>query len=126
MATKDLDGLQRELVALENLVGTQFQPAIVSAAGTTQNDATALSDGRFFVVETVAAGAGVMVAPILNQIQIIYNAGGNPLNIWPLSGMMIGSGVQNFAVSLGVQRAFGIISTSLTQAYVVFDTSGFG
>lgn len=73
----------------------------VSAAGTTQATATALKTSNSFVT-TVAANSGVILENASHRdSQRIYNAGTNPLTIYPPVGSRIYPAATNVGITLG-------------------------
>lgn len=103
--------------------GASYAATTVAAAGTTQGTATPL----IAAFSLVASGTGgVAVGSNTNQLQLIYNATGNSISVYPLSGMKFGAnGTANAPMTLNSDRCFGIIVTSTAQAYVVFMTTSF-
>ncbi len=86
----------------------------VSAAGTTQGTATALTRS-FNEVTTVAASAGVVLpAPEAGEIVMVANQGANALSVYPASGHSINNLSANTAQSLATdtRRVFFALSTS--------------
>ena len=96
--------------------------ASVSAAGTTQGTATELTAADNEVT-TVASGAGVILSSNLaaGDVQTVFNAGANPLKVYPPSGMQINSLSSNASMLLAVNtgclfkcisstRVFGVLS----------------
>ena len=96
--------------------------AALSAAGTTQATATELTatDNE---ITTVGANAGVVLASKLapGDEQTVYNAGANPLKVYPPSGFKINALAANAAMTLPVStgclykcvsttRVFGVLS----------------
>ena len=94
----------------------------VSAAGTSQSDATELV-AAFNEVTTVSSGAGVILDSECAQgdEQSIFNAGANPLRVYPPSSFKINSLSTNAAMLLATNtgclfkwvsstRIFGLLS----------------
>lgn len=94
----------------------------VSAAGTNQATATELTSADSEVT-TVASGAGVVLASAATagDTQTVFNAGANPLRIYPTTGASINKLPTNqhitLAVNTGVMfkkisssRWFGVLS----------------
>lgn len=94
----------------------------VSAAGTTQGTATELSAADNEVT-TVGANAGVVLSSKLapGDEQTVFNAGSNPLKVYPPSGFKINALGSNAAMLLAVNtgcifkcisttRVFGVLS----------------
>ncbi len=77
----------------------------ISAAGTTQATATALTNALNGVT-TVGAGAGVVLyAGSAGDCQIVYNGGANPLKIYPPSGATINQLAANAPMTLAIHTA---------------------
>ena len=101
--------------------------ATVSAAGTTQGTATALTS-NINIVTTVASGTGV-VLPVVptGKYSVIRNNGANALLIYPGSGASIDGGSTNAAVSLPVGGFIILYGASSTQwfssAYAITNAS---
>ena len=97
---------------------TQDTASALSAAGTTQGTATELTatDNE---VTTVGANAGVALASKLapGDEQTVYNAGANPLKIYPPSGMTIRPLAANAAMTLAVNSACLFKCVSTTTIY---------
>lgn len=94
----------------------------LSAAGTTQGTATELVNADNEVT-TVASGAGVVLASLgsAGDTQTVFNAGANPLNVYPPSGKSINSLTANLPMILPIRtgclfkfvsssRIFGVLS----------------
>ncbi len=110
-------------------VGTLFYEgtsASVSAAGTTQGTATALTNS-YIVVTTAAANSGISLPlPTTAGLAItIINKGANPLNVYPATSGAIDAAGTNIAVSLGVNGTATYQAASTTQWYTV-DTALLG
>ena len=97
---------------------TQDVGAALSAAGTTQGTATELTatDNE---VTTVGANAGVVLASKLapGDEQTVYNAGANPLKVYPPSGLKIRPLAANAAMTLGVNTGCIYKCVSTTTIY---------
>lgn len=89
--------------------------AAVSAAGSTQGTATALT-ADYNVVTTVAASSGVVLpsSAIGRQITVI-NRGANPLALYPNSSAAIDGAAANAAITVPVNAAITVASSSTTQ-----------
>lgn len=87
-------------------------PAIVSAAGTTQGTATALT-AQLNVVTTVAAGTGVVATATYTEI---WNAGANDLLVYPVSSAHFDALGTNLPITVPVGGAVRIIMNG-TQGY---------
>lgn len=94
----------------------------ITAAGTTQGAATELTAADSEVT-TVAAGAGVALSSKLaaGDAVSVFNAGANPLKVYPPSGMKINALAANAAMTLATNtgcifkcvsttRVFGVLS----------------
>ena len=88
----------------------------ISAAGTEQSDATELQSA-VNLVSTVASGAGVILfsTAVAGDSQLIYNAGDNPLLIYPNSGTGINNLSLNASIILPVNTAIEFYAVSTTQ-----------
>lgn len=98
----------------------------ISAAGTTQGTATALTKD-FNVVSTVAASSGVVLPTAAAGAQVtVKNAGANALAVYPASGGTIDALAANaaFSIPVGETRTFG--GSSATQWYTHTAGSGGG
>lgn len=89
------------VIAMGKDVGTSL-----SAAGTTQGTATILTNASNQIT-TVGSGAGVVLDPQASygDSQLIYNAGLNPLKVYPPSGASINGLGTNLPVILPVNTA---------------------
>ena len=99
-------------------VPTQDVLLSISAAGTTQGTATELISG-ITQVSTVASGAGVILFTSgIGVSQIVYNAGANPLKVYPPVGMTINNVGTNTAHLLAVNTAceYWTVSSTLIVA----------
>lgn len=94
--------------------------AAVSAAGSTQGTATALT-ASYNVVTTVGASAGVVLpVPTLNGWRItIVNRGANSLTIYPNSGGALDGASTNAGVQLAVNSTVTFQNSSSTQWFNV-------
>ena len=101
----------------------------VSAAGTTQADATALTVD-YNVVTTVGASAGVKLPTgTAGRRIVIVNKGANTLKIYPVTSSYIDGGSINAAISVGVNGSIELMASSSTQWYsiarvAIFDSAG--
>ena len=94
----------------------------ITAAGSTQGTATALTTG-FNVVSTVAASTGVVFPTAVAGMRIlVINLGANALSVYPASGGAINSIATNGAYSLAVGARLEFIATSTTQWYTLSAT----
>ena len=71
----------------------------VSAAGTTQGTATAIS-ADVVNVSTVASGAGVILPLVPGGSMLVYNSGANPLKVYPPLAGAINQIATNGAMTL--------------------------
>lgn len=107
-----LDALK--IIAATGRVAFKSIAVGISASGTTQGTATALT-ASFNEISTVAAGQGVQLpAPEAGEIILVANQGGNALNIYPASGHSINNLSVNTAQSLAVdtRRIFFAVTGS--------------
>lgn len=90
--------------------------AAVSAAGSNQGTATALT-ASYNVVTTVAASSGVILpVPTLNGWAItVVNKGANPLAVYPNSGGAIDGAATNVAITVPINAYVRIENSSATQ-----------
>ncbi len=84
----------------------------ISAAGTTQGTATSLTAAVNYV-STVGAGAGVILSA--GPSQVVYNAGANPLSVYPPTGAAINQLAANGAMTLARFTACAFSFVSATQ-----------
>ena len=91
----------------------------ISAAGSTQGTATALTR-PINVVSTVSAGQGVVMPTTTAGMRIIVmNTSATALNVYPATGGAINSGATNAAYSLAAGGRLEFIATSTTQWYTL-------
>ena len=101
----------------------------VSAAGSTQADATALTVD-YNVVTTVAASTGVKLPTgTAGRRIVIVNKGANTLKIYPVTSSYIDGELINAAISVGVNGSIELMASSSTQWYsiarvAIFDSAG--
>jgi len=96
--------------------------AAVSAAGSTQGTATALTT-MINNVTTVAASSGVALpTAVAGYIVIVRNGGANALNVYPAAGASINAGADNAAHSLPVGAMIQYVATSTTKWYTMSST----
>lgn len=110
---------------IQQLAGVFYQSSstAVSAAGTTQGTATALTN-TINNVTSVAASSGVIlptVSPAGVRI-VVRNVGANALNVYPHSGAQINSLGTNAAFSLAVNGTIEFIAVTTTQ-WVTLNTT---
>lgn len=89
-------------------------PVTVSAAGTTQGGATALTS-QSNIITVCAAGAGVVATLPYHKV---YNRGANALLFYPISGANFESLSANAPVSIPVGSTVELFMTTSTQGYV--------
>ena len=92
----------------------------ISAAGTSQGTATELTAADNEVT-TVSAGAGVVLSSKLapGDEQSVFNAGANPLKVYPPSGMKINSLAANASMNLAVNTGVLFKCVSTTRVFGV-------
>ncbi len=87
----------------------------ISAAGTTQGTATELVNADNEVT-TVASGSGVILSSnaTAGDTQTVFNAGANPLRVYPTSGARINALALNGAMILATNTGclFKMVSTT--------------
>ena len=89
----------------------------VSAAGTTQGTATAITTS-YNTVTTVGSGTGVVLPTAsAGLIVVVANRGANSLNVYPASGAAIDGASTNTAVSIGIGATAIYEASSATQWY---------
>lgn len=106
-----------------NIVATSYNirsiNIAVSAAGTTQGTATALTK-EINVVSIVASGSGVVLpTAVAGMVLIINNTSANTLNVYPATGGAINNVVTNSPYSHGLGASLQYYATSTTQWYTV-------
>src|SRR2546423_1257319 len=92
----------------------------ISAAGTTQATATELTNA-INEVTTVAANAGVILPSkgYKGDDMYIFNAGANPLNVYPPVGMRLNALSLNAPMLLQVNTACAYLFVTLTRVMAV-------
>jgi hypothetical protein len=101
----------------------------VSAAGTTQGTATALTVD-YNVITTAAASSGVVLpTATAGRRIVIVNKGANTLSIYPATGGTIDALSANAAIQVAANGSIQIMASSITQWYsisrvAIFDASG--
>jgi hypothetical protein len=90
--------------------------ATVSAAGTTQGTATALTSDTN-VVTTVGANSGVILASGRTKPQRVLNRGANALKVYPQTSAQIEALGSNAAATVNVGQAVTFLPVSSTQWY---------
>jgi hypothetical protein len=111
----------KQSLTLEGQTGFSISAA-VTAAGSTQGTATALTK-TINNVTTVAASTGVVLpTAVAGYIVIVRNGGANALNVYPATGAAINAGAANAAHSLPVGAMIQYVATSTTQWYTMSST----
>ena len=106
-----------------NVIATSYHirsiNAAVSAAGTVQANATAITK-EVNVVSTVASGAGVVLPTAVAGMEIkIVNTAANALLVYPASGGKINALATDASYTIGATSAMlQFVATSTTQWYV--------
>ena len=101
----------------------------VSAAGSTQGTATALTVD-YNVVTTVAASAGVKLpTATAGRRIVIVNKGASTLTIYPATSAYIDAGLINAGISVASNGSIELMASSTTQWYslarvAIYDSSG--
>jgi hypothetical protein len=94
----------------------------ISAAGSTQGTATALTR-PINVVSTVSSGQGVVMPTTTAGMRIvIINTSATALNVYPATGGAINAGATNAAYSLAAGGRLEFVATSTTQWYTLSAT----
>jgi hypothetical protein len=95
--------------------------AAVSAAGSTQGTATAITND-FNVITTVASSTGVVLpTATVGRRMVVVNKGANPLAVYPASGASIDALSANAAVTIPVAGWVEFDASSTTQWYSTFN-----
>lgn len=91
----------------------------ISAAGSTQGTATALTKS-FNEVTTVASGQGVALpTPEAGEMLLIANQGANSLNVYPASGCSINNLSVNAPISIAVDTRILFFALTSTKWYTI-------
>lgn len=105
-------------VAVTTSLSKSFTGSI-SAAGSTQGTATALTTD-YNVVTTVSASQGVVLpaaaSPFGREVTVV-NRGANPLAVYPATGASIDGATANTAVTIPVNSEISFFSSSTSQWY---------
>jgi hypothetical protein len=110
-----------------NVIATSYDitgvTTSITASGTTQGGATALTKA-INIVSTVSAGANGVVLPTAVAGMSIYitNNGSTALNVYPASGGQVNAGGTNAAYSQPVGSTVHYIAPTTTQWYTVTGT----
>ena len=111
---------------MSDLIATAV-PAVatgISAAGTTQGTATALT-GQINDVATVAAGTGVALpTAVAGQQDTVCNDGANALLIYPASGASIGSNAANSPVGADPGQCLSLVALTSTAWRIIGGNPG--
>ena len=87
----------------------------ITAAGTAQGDATALTN-TLNGITTAASGSGVVLySGSAGDCQIVYNGGANAVKVYPPSGAKINGLATNGAMTLATNTACEFWFLSATQ-----------
>ena len=87
----------------------------ISAAGTGQGDATAITFGASRVA-TVASGTGVILpTAVAGKSAIVFNRGANALLVYPATGAAINALSANAGLSVAAGKAAILVAFSTTQ-----------
>ena len=103
--------------------------ATVSAAGTVQGDATALTKS-YNIVTTASANQGVKLPDTAAGLEtFILNDTANNLKVWPNTGESIDGGSANAAVDLAPGHSLKLIGVSATKwnrlsPVIIYNSSG--
>ena len=90
----------------------------ITAAGTTQGTATAITKD-FNVVATATAGTGVILPVIAGLRMTVINNGANPLAVYPGTSGAINALAANAAYTLAVGGKLDFLSVTTTQWYTL-------
>jgi hypothetical protein len=91
----------------------------ISAAGTVQGNATALTRA-INVVSTVSAGQGVVLPTAVAGMRVtVMNTSATAMNTYPASGAAINSLATNAAFSHAAGARLDFVATSATQWYTM-------
>jgi hypothetical protein len=105
-----------------NFVATSYHirsvGTAISAAGSTQGTATAISK-EINIVSTVASGAGVILPAVAGAVITITNTSANSLLVYPASGAAINSLAANAGFTQGAGSTLQFIAPTATQYYTV-------
>jgi hypothetical protein len=92
----------------------------VTAAGTTQATATALT-ADVNIITTAAAGTGVvMMGPTGGKYAVVVNRGANALNLYPASGHAFDGLAVNTPISIPVNGFIEMFGSSTTQWHTTY------
>ena len=106
-----------KIIAATGRVAFKSITTAISAAGSTQGTATALT-ASFNEVTAVAASQGVVLpSPEAGDFLLVANQGANALNVYPASGHSINNLSTNTAQSLGVDTRRIFFATTSSKWY---------
>ena len=95
--------------------------ASVTAAGTTQGDATALTK-TYNIVQTASANQGVKLPDCATGVRVtVYNSSANTFKIYPASSESIDDGALNAPITLAPDKVKEFIGVSATQYLTIID-----
>ena len=89
--------------------------ATVTAAGTNQGTATAITSSVSFITSATTGTGVILPAPDIGTIATIVNHASVPVNIYPASGHTIDNGTANAPLILPQGCAVDLIGTSVTN-----------
>jgi len=94
----------------------------ITAAGTQQSNATALTTS-INIVTTTNSGTGVVLPTAVGGMMIsVINAGGNTLAVYPATNGVINSQAANVAYSLGAGGRLQFVAGNTIQWYTLSAT----
>jgi hypothetical protein len=89
----------------------------VSAAGSSQSDATALTK-TINVITTASSGQGVRLpTSLVGMVLYITNTSGNSVTVYPASGARINGLSTNAGLTMGSNATIHLIAPTTTQWY---------
>lgn len=95
--------------------------ASVTAAGTTQGDATALTK-TYNIVQTATSNQGVKLPDCATGVRVtVFNSTANIIKIYPASSESIDDGSLNAPITLGVNKVKEFVGVSATQWLTIID-----
>lgn len=109
-----------DLIFANTGTGVQYPiTTSISAAGTTQSDATALSN-TINHVGTVTAGTGVKLdAATQGKFRVIANFGANTLNLYPASGDALNNNAADAALTIASKKVAWCYALNTTDWIVI-------
>jgi len=111
-------------MAFQNVIGGGANAYLtatgIAAAGTTQGTATTLT-GQDNEVSTVSANTGVIVHPLFapGEEMTVFNAGANPLKVYPPTGLQINALPANTGFLLSPNTGVLLRCVSTTRIFGV-------